>query len=544
MMKNVAILAIVLAFVFSIILNFTNIDEVSAIETYKTMNFKLAHGPTICAIEPDENSITDAGKTLLEQTRYAVIDWQTKLKEATHSRNLWNINFVPISLDQKKGFDYSKCDIEVYFEREPQEEGERFGVLGVASLDSTTSKPIVTIYYLQIDPNIEYNSILAGNVVIYWYEEKPSYLNYLRTDDQLASVIRHEIGHAMGIGHYMIKTIEEYNRWKDGNAVPPSIMIPITPEFAQRLTITPVDMEKLISIYGYDGFGGKPSPNSQEKTMHTIPVPYSLKLYNDESYQFSIGYPEGWYSYELQRESPSDPIVVFYDDSINYAVDLSVLLDDTHEDKLTGQEYVDALTKAEKKRCSNASLTVIGYKCANFDMLDSKEIKIGGKEAYQLRYYWDQNVASGEAIPIVELITEIPIENEVWQIRAEIIASVYSDYIGEVESSINSFTLTTNEVVSPQTETTVTTQIPIWIKNNAKWWVDGMISDSDFVQGIQYLIKEKIMQIPQTQMGGSGSQQIPSWIKNNAKWWAEGQISDDDFISGIQYLISNGIMKV
>lgn len=37
---------------------------------------------------------------------------------------------------------------------------------------------------------------------------------------------------------------------------------------------------------------------------------------------------------------------------------------------------------------------------------------------------------------------------------------------------------------------------------------------------------------------------IPNWIKNNARWWADGQISDGDFISGIQYLISNGIMKV
>ena len=38
-------------------------------------------------------------------------------------------------------------------------------------------------------------------------------------------------------------------------------------------------------------------------------------------------------------------------------------------------------------------------------------------------------------------------------------------------------------------------QIPTWIKNNAGWWADGSIGDSDFVQGIQYLIKEGIMKI-------------------------------------------------
>ena len=37
---------------------------------------------------------------------------------------------------------------------------------------------------------------------------------------------------------------------------------------------------------------------------------------------------------------------------------------------------------------------------------------------------------------------------------------------------------------------------------------------------------------------------IPSWIKNNAKFWAEGKITDKDFVSGIQYLIKQGIIKV
>jgi len=37
---------------------------------------------------------------------------------------------------------------------------------------------------------------------------------------------------------------------------------------------------------------------------------------------------------------------------------------------------------------------------------------------------------------------------------------------------------------------------------------------------------------------------IPQWIKNNAKWWSEGQIVDSDFIKGIQYLMQNGIMKI
>jgi len=37
---------------------------------------------------------------------------------------------------------------------------------------------------------------------------------------------------------------------------------------------------------------------------------------------------------------------------------------------------------------------------------------------------------------------------------------------------------------------------------------------------------------------------IPSWIKNNAGWWSEGTIDDDSFISGIQFLIKEGIIQV
>jgi len=35
----------------------------------------------------------------------------------------------------------------------------------------------------------------------------------------------------------------------------------------------------------------------------------------------------------------------------------------------------------------------------------------------------------------------------------------------------------------------------------------------------------------------------PYWVKNNAGWWAEDEISDDDFIAGIEYLVKNKIIS-
>ena len=88
-------------------------------------------------------------------------------------------------------------------------------------------------------------------------------------------------------------------------------------------------------------------------------------------------------------------------------------------------------------------------------------------------------------------------------------------------------------------------QIPDWIKSTAKWWSTSAITDSDFVNSIQYLIKERIIVIPNVpESAQPTNQKIPAWVKTNAGWWADGKISDSDFVSGIQYLISNGIMKI
>ncbi len=87
--------------------------------------------------------------------------------------------------------------------------------------------------------------------------------------------------------------------------------------------------------------------------------------------------------------------------------------------------------------------------------------------------------------------------------------------------------------------------IPKWVKNNADWWAQGLISDDDFVLGMQFLIKEKIVDIPKLPYPSSGmDENIPSWVKNNASWWADDLIHEDDFIKGIKYLAEKGIIKV
>jgi len=37
---------------------------------------------------------------------------------------------------------------------------------------------------------------------------------------------------------------------------------------------------------------------------------------------------------------------------------------------------------------------------------------------------------------------------------------------------------------------------------------------------------------------------IPSWIKLNAAWWADGLVTDVEFLSGIEYMIEKGIIVI
>ena len=93
-------------------------------------------------------------------------------------------------------------------------------------------------------------------------------------------------------------------------------------------------------------------------------------------------------------------------------------------------------------------------------------------------------------------------------------------------------------------------QIPNWVKSVAGWWGSGDISENEFVTGIEYLINNNIILLDfvpcndkiQSQYGDTKS--VPDWIKNNANWWSENLIGDTDFINGLQYLIEYKIIKI
>ena len=89
-------------------------------------------------------------------------------------------------------------------------------------------------------------------------------------------------------------------------------------------------------------------------------------------------------------------------------------------------------------------------------------------------------------------------------------------------------------------------KVPSWIKSNAEWWANNLIDDETFVSGIQFLITEKIISVSSSSNTSSNTEndEIPKWIKNNADWWSKDLISDDDFLKGIEFLVGQGIISI
>ena len=62
--------------------------------------------------------------------------------------------------------------------------------------------------------------------------------------------------------------------------------------------------------------------------------------------------------------------------------------------------------------------------------------------------------------------------------------------------------------------------------------------------------KEDIILVPDLEVDSSGSINvpddidIPDWIQNNAGWWAESLITDEDFVESMQWLVANGVIQI
>jgi hypothetical protein len=88
-----------------------------------------------------------------------------------------------------------------------------------------------------------------------------------------------------------------------------------------------------------------------------------------------------------------------------------------------------------------------------------------------------------------------------------------------------------------------TTQIPFWVKDNARKWHDGAIDNAEFSKDIQYFISSGLVKTDEQMTPTTTFEYIPSWQKDVAQWWSQGIVSDYDYVNSIQYLLDKKIIK-
>jgi len=142
--------------------------------------------------------------------------------------------------------------------------------------------------------------------------------------------------------------------------------------------------------------------------------------------------------------------------------------------------------------------------------------------------------SSAIPIPITELKTKVPspfpFESNVYPLGMYTLEIQYSG-----SSSITEFELIDSGNIV----------IPLWVREFAKYWYNGAITDVEFSNGIGFLIKEGIIIVPDTQNQKTSNEVIiPEWVKASAGWWIDRQISDVEFAKGLEFLIKEGIIVI
>ncbi len=93
-----------------------------------------------------------------------------------------------------------------------------------------------------------------------------------------------------------------------------------------------------------------------------------------------------------------------------------------------------------------------------------------------------------------------------------------------------------------QMEQSNTTQIPFWVKDNARKWHDGTIDNAEFSKDIQYFISSGLIKTDEQVTPTTTFEHIPPWQKDVAQWWSQGVVSDYDYVNSIQYLLDKKII--
>ncbi|MDE1769039.1 MAG: hypothetical protein KGI28_00615 [Thaumarchaeota archaeon] len=454
---NKIIPGIILVILFSSLA--IGLHQAFAYGQFLQMPIRVTHSPTICAIEPQpDTKFPTLGKQLSDETEYAVMDWKNKLNDGLGKHPVWNINLIKVPVNQQRGFNYTKCDITIHYLPQPEKTSNGFIATGVTIPNFETGKTNIEIYYLDIQPNWEQVEWTQNNQMYYIYVDKPYYTGLVATTTQLDSTIRHEIGHSLGLGHYIVPN-GELQDIINGMEDMPSIMIDtVTVLGVKHFDITLLDVAQIKSIYGNGGFDNQVMPKFGYQRVHQLSLDKQSFL-PDESITLHTN------TDSFSDKSFAEILVVDADNHLigNFGIS-----------KLNSTIPLNYPYENNKKYWVELLNPITGdFDYAGFTI---------GKQSLQV------------SLPVQTTQTPIQIPNWVktnagWWAKGSV---TDNDFISAIQYMIKQGIM---HVPSTQSSTAHSSYIPKWIKTNAGLWANGTISDSDFIKTLQYLINNGIIQI-------------------------------------------------
>jgi len=86
--------------------------------------------------------------------------------------------------------------------------------------------------------------------------------------------------------------------------------------------------------------------------------------------------------------------------------------------------------------------------------------------------------------------------------------------------------------------------VPIWVKSIVSLWGVEKITDKDFLNMIEYLIKNDIIKIPKENVFENTKElKMLSWVRGNLNTWSQGEVTNLEFFKNMNWLIENKFIK-